>query len=658
MTWQDAEERFAEVLPGYESRVEQKRLAETIQKALGNGNHLLAQAGTGTGKSLAGLVPAIEHARASGSPVIVSTATKALQHQYGDKDLPFLQEYLGILFTWALLKGRSNYACRAKVAELDDNSVENQAAILAELDTPGHSGDLEELIAAVDPKDRIKLTSTSDECPGGSECPFASVCFSEKAKERARESDIVLVNHAMLATDLLIRSKQDDSDKEPTGILPSFGAVLIDEAHELAEYTTGMLSNEFSERGLIHFASEITNFLGREKAGQVTFLLGSSKKIFRGLETYLGKSTTKSLTNGAIFTLIDEFENLAESLRNVHEEIKKVDTTGDDRKAVRRRRLMRRSSAMLARFEDIVEAEADALVRWVERDARRNDVRLKYAPLTVAPFLRDNLWSKHTGVLLSATLAIGKDFSYVAGTVGLDDYEAFDAGSPFDYPKQATLFVPPGFDPSPANSQRWRILVWESQKRLITAAGGRALLLFTSTEAMDQSYDAIAPYLRSQGLVTLKQGDQPNKMLAATFKADETSVLFGLKSFATGFDVQGDALRLVILDKLPFNRPDDVIFKARCDAIDAVAQNKWVDGAFPKLSVPSMALTLFQAAGRLIRSKTDQGMIAIFDSRLLPKNLDMQNSKGYGVKILNALPPARRIYKIEEAEEYLTSLSR
>lgn len=652
MTWQTAQQTFAEKLPGYEDRPHQTRLAETIEKAFANRQPLAAQAGTGTGKSLAGLVPAIEHAKATGLPVIVSTATISLLTQYAAKDLPFLEENLDTDFTWALLKGRSNYACHAKLAELKSGAIANQDLITSELAADDHSGDVLDLSVAVDVKDKMKITSTSDECPGKSSCPFGEVCFAEKAKAKARTSDVILVTHAMLATDLVVRTAQLNAnpDKEPTSVLPSFGEVLIDEGHEFAEYMSGALSNEFSERGLSFLAAEVTNLIGKSET--VAALSGASRTLFGKLDAVLAKArkTTVRIDDNAVLKLENELVGLHHAILAVRDAVVAFDTTGDDKKKTRRQRLMRRSESAANRLADLITNDASGLVRWIERDERKNDVRLKYAPLTVAPFLRENLWEDHAGVVLSATMGIGRDFSFVTGELGMDNPAQFDAGSPFNYAQQARLFIPEGFDPSPKNSARWRAQAQETMKRLVLAAGGGALLLFTSTSAMKEAFAALATTFDNAGLRTLMQGGElNNKQIAEIFKADANSVLFGLKSFATGFDIQGHSLRLVVLDKMPFTSPDDTMFAAKCEEIDRKANGRFMDSSFMRLAVPTMALTLQQGVGRLIRTGTDEGLFAILDSRL--------TTKGYGKGIVKALPPATRVNSLPEAERYLEALN-
>lgn len=650
MSWTTAEEQLAVSLPGYESRPQQTRLAKTIEQALAQARVLFAQAGTGTGKSFAGLIPAIEHALATGLPTVVATATKALQDQYATTDLPFLQEHLGVPFQFAVLKGRGNYLCRAKLTELDPNSIMNGLSLFEEIEREDFNGEFDALVTDIDGRDKPKMTTSSDECPGKRDCPFGSVCFAEQAKEIARQADIVVVNHALLITDLVLREGSDGD----ASLLPDFGGVVVDEAHELEEYATNMLGNEFTQRGLTQYATEVANLL--EDPSSVLAVNAAAARLFQDLSDFLGKEKTRALDDAALVKHEEPFVLAINTLRDVKQRLLDFAVHGDDSARARRKRLLKRSDSLIRKMVSIVVSNASDLVRWVETDEKRGTV-LKYAPLSVAEFLARNLWMNRfvddgpiprPSVLLSATLALGDDFSYIAGRLGAADYDAFDAGTPFTYQKQAALFVPQT-NCDPSQGMHWEAMLGASIGNLVASAGGRALLLFTSRRSMDHAYDATAEQMREAGLTVLKQGDRPNRALAAEFKTDETSVLFALKSFMTGVDVQGDALRLVIIDKLPFPVPTDVIVKARADAIDAVARNKWVDGSFPTMTIPAMALTLMQAFGRLIRTKSDEGLVVILDDRLYTKR--------YGKRILAALPPARRITRLVDAQAYLEELA-
>lgn len=663
MNWKSAQTALAASLPNYESRLEQDRLARTIENTLSSQGHELAQAGTGTGKSLAALIPAIAHSLETGFPVVVSSATKALQDQYAGKDLPFLAEHLGVPFTYSVLKGRSNYVCLDKVNQLKPDAIQFQEALVAELDEH-ETGDFDGLVTPIDPRTKPLLTTGSDECPGKNNCPFGAVCFAELAKQRAKESNIVVVNHSVLVTDLVVREKTEGR----AGMLPNYEAVVIDEAHELEEYATGALGAEFTQRSFTQYASEVANLLGDPKV--TVKVNGAAQRLFAALDFFQGSEKSRGLDDAALLEHEDEFVNTLDALRNLREQVVALSVYGNDDLAGRRKRLMKRGESLIDRMVSVVLSSSSDLVRWVERDDKRGTT-LKYAPLSVAPFLRANLWEipnydlstvspddfedvaqsegPRTAVLLSATLALAGDFSYIASRLGVDDYTSFDAGTPFDYPAQAGLYVPKeGYDPSQGFS--WQGKVSASIGELVAAAGGRALLLFTSRVAMEQVYAQTADRMLAAGLTVLKQGDKPNRQLAATFKDDETSVLFALKSFMTGIDIQGDSLRLVVIDKLPFPVPTDVIVKARADAIDATAKNTWVDGSFPTMTVPMMALTLMQAFGRLIRTKDDEGLVAILDSRL--------HTKKYGRKILTTLPPAQQLGALHDATDYLQDLTK
>jgi ATP-dependent DNA helicase DinG len=657
ITWSDAEDALTRAMPGYESRAPQRNLATAIEGALVGERHLFGQAGTGTGKSVAALVPAINRAKETGRPVAISTATKALQDQYSGKDLPFLQELyreqLGVDVTFAVLKGRGNYLCLSKVSELSPGDVFNQQGLLDEMQAdPDLSGDLDELVTDLDMRDRSKLTSTSDECPGKSDCPFGESCFAVKAKAKAQLADIVVVNDSLLVMNAKLRADSRDGNGVPTiSLLPELSGIVVDEAHELNEYATSALGNEFSERTLTTYATEALNYMKLvDPEAEASFgLHGRAKVLFEKLTGLLEKARQPSVTIGVreVLSLEEELMGTLESLRDSYMALTQTRVHGDDQLSMRRKRLVKRAHALAARFESVLLADDGDLVRWVESDVKRGTL-LKFAPLHVGAFLKANIWDETPTVFLSATLALGSDFSFIAGQLGVDKYDSFDAGTPFDYPRQSRLFVPSGFLPSGDQLPNWRAKVTAVIPELVGAAGGRSLLLFTSTKAMNEAYDNTSGALKRMGLTVLKQGDRPNKMLAATFKSDPTSVLYALKSFMTGIDVQGDALRLVVLDKMPFPNPSDVVFAARSAAIDKFSRG-FMQSSFMKLSVPMMALTLLQAAGRLIRTRDDEGMIAILDSRYAEKS--------YLREVRASMPPSKMINDLDQAVDYLKELT-
>jgi ATP-dependent DNA helicase DinG len=649
MSWTDAQDAFRRTLPGYEDRPQQTRLAQTIEKALANKTNIMAQASTGTGKSYSALIPAIEHSLRTGLPVVVATETKALQSQYSKKDIPFLKEHLGIKFAAVELKGKSNYICRAAVSDLAPGQVFNQQALLEEIETnPDMSGDLEDLITEIDLSQRSMLTITSEECPGASSCLKGKECFPEIVKANARTAQIIIVNHHLLMTDVMIRmATRDDENPAGRGIIPHYGALIVDEAHSLQEVATNVLGQHFTEKSLQRFSADVGGFLDDVQSGVP--LGAAAHQLFRELARLLRRERTASLTSVTIEPMTELFARIADEMRVLIGRINSTSTHGDDQQTMRKARILKRARNLLTRFMDIVLTNDDQMVRWVAKETFRGQdtIELHYAPLDVAPVLRDMLWEQHTSVLMSATLAVGGDFSFLGQQLGMDNPMTFDAGTPFDYPNQAAFFCPAkNCDPK---SDEWSARCAIAIEQLITAADGRALVLFTSRRELEAAWEATHEIIEDQGITVLKQvAGGNNRALGEEFKQDERSVLFALKSFMTGFDVQGDSLQLVILNKLPFANPSDVILAARADAMDRAARNKWVDGSFPRMTVPSMTLVLLQAFGRLIRTKTDRGAVVLLDDRLF--------NKKYGATIRKALPPARQLKDLSEAREYLRSL--
>lgn len=652
MSWTDALTALRASLPNFEERTEQTNLASAIEKAMANGEHLMAQAGTGVGKSFANLIPSIEFALRTGRPVVIATETKALQAQYAKKDVPFLQQHLGIPFEAVQLKGRSNYVCLAAVDGLAPNTIFNQQGLLEEIEAnPEMSGDLDDLITEIDLADRRHITISSDECPGRSACPFGDQCLPEKNKAKAHDAQIIIVNHHLLMTDVMIRlATMDEENPFGYGILPDYGALVVDEAHGLQEVATSVLGNHFTEKSLLRFSADAGAFLDDQKLSQP--LNGAAHRLFTELAKLVRRDRTARLTWEHIENLHEHFARITDELRTLIDMIKVSPTSGDKHQTLRKTRMLKRANNLKSRFTDIVLAESDALVRWVAKESFRGQdaIELHYAPMDVSNDLRRALWSLHPTVLLSATLAVGKDFGYIADQLGLDNARTFDAGTPFDYPTQAAFFCP-AKNCDPKSGDAWSANVAVAISELVVAADGRALLLFTSRKELEAAWDATRDLIEAEDITVLKQvSGGNNRALGEEFKADERSVLFALKSFMTGFDVQGDALQLVVLNKLPFASPADVILAARADEMDRKARNKWVDGSFPRMAVPSMTLVLLQAFGRLIRTQSDRGLVVLLDDRL--------HTKSYGKKIRAALPPARNLTTLRDAKDYLRGLRR
>lgn len=677
-TWDQAEALLASKLPGYESRINQQELARTIQRCLQTGTNLAAQAGTGTGKSFAAMIPGIQEALRAGEPVVVATATKALQGQYALSDLPFLAEALdaeamGTEIRFAELQGRANYICPAKVAEGPE--VAGLPALNEFLEAnPEHSGMLSRLPEGlVDPAQLWKLTTSSEECPGASNCPFGEVCFAAKAKEAARDAHVIVVNHAMLAIDAVLKQPQYD---ENTGrfigykhvVLPDHHRVIIDEAHNFENYMTNALGASLTEGTFTALAAQVSTFLDDNEVGRV--VAGRARALFATLADQLGRGrdNTVELSADMISKAADIVDTLVEELLRFEERLAGVQVRNDPTKTGRKARLRKRVAGTIEKLRVLSPTDQMAgdpvlgeVVRWIERDGDR--VKVGYSPLSVAGFLREKVWSDTTAILLSATLQPAGDEDFIPGLLGLDEYDVFDAGTPFDYPNQAAVYIPDALDPK--DKAAWSGGMNQLTTTAVMAANGRALLLFTSRSEMEARYAAISEDLEDAGFPCHIQrpGISVDKLIAIK-KEQPESVVFGLKSLMEGISVPGDALRLVIIDKMPFPVPSEVVFAARCRAMDMAAARrtgqhpdkaKWgTGGSFYGLSVPTMSLLLEQAFGRLIRTMDDQGLVIIGDNRMSPRG---KVGKPYGRKIYKTLPDAKDLATEREVRQYLRKLA-
>jgi ATP-dependent DNA helicase DinG len=627
-TFLEAEAVLAEALPGYEPRPAQQRLAHLIEQGIAEGRHVVAQAGTGTGKSLATLIPAV----LSGRKVVVSTATKALQDQVAYKDLPFLREHLGVDFTYAILKGRSNYLCYAALAEAEATAPSEQVVSIrsraaSDEVTEGQRADF----PGVDDATWQKVTVSSANCVG-SDCPFAKdgSCFSEKAKQKANDSQVVVTNHALLLIDAVLSNVTGGK----ANLLGSYDFLIIDEAHEIEEYATSALGSELSLGTVTTLAAQVSNLVGN--AARHTPTLGSAIRLAEELfatlpiqrirfADVLNTDADDVVPVGCGETLFA----LAQALGTVYAEVCKVRPGGQSKsEKARWDAVLRRLDNASRNFADVLVADWGALVRWTESVGSERNERtiIKTAPVEVGPFLRTLIWDETPTVFVSATLSVGGDFAYFTERVGISDYLHLDVGTPFDYPEQALLYVPANIpEPGGRTKADWDAIAPELIGELIRTSGGGALVLFTSRTALNRTYDLLADALP---FPVRRQGDAPNQELA-TWLRDNTDngVLFATRSFFTGVDIPGDNLRLVIVDKLPFPVPTEPVVEARCEAIEARGGNSFRD-----FTVPVMTLPLQQAFGRLIRHTGDRGVVAILDPRLV--------TKPYGKRIVRSLPEA------------------
>jgi len=636
-TFAEAEAVLAEALPGYESRPQQQALAAAVEGVLANGGQGLFEAGCGTGKSLGAMIPAI----LSGKRTVVATATIALMEQYANKDVPFLQENLGAPFTWTLLKGRANYFCVAKAISVDRSSLPfDLAAMEAELAAdPEHSGDREHFKTPVTKDQFSYVSSTANDCPGKRECPFADQCYSERAKAIAADSDVVITNTAMLMTDLRVRKATDGY----ASLLGDYEALIIDEAHELEEIATDALEEKITLGKIERLVAEVNTFASNQKQETVSMgqdVLDAANLAWDTLPDDQSVSLGWFSHNGEPFTVL--FEALRDFAMNVSA------ITVQDKKAEGRRAILtRRAYNIVTSISEAVLADDAVLVRWVEeemtkgRNARKIKV-LKTAPVHVGPFLQETVWETISAALISATLSVGGNFDYLTNRLGLEAPATINVGTPFNYGEQAMLFVPTKDVPNPSeNRGAWMTYAANTTLDLIRQSGGGALLLFTSNESMKNSYELLAPMLRDMGYNCFRQNgdDGSPKEIARKFQEDEHSVLFAVKSFFTGVDFAGDTCRLVVMDKLPFPVPTDPVFQARCTQVERNGGN-----SFSAMTIPAMTLPLVQGFGRLIRTKSDRGVVAILDSRL--------TAKGYGRRVVASLPDSPVTTSLDRVQSF------
>jgi ATP-dependent DNA helicase DinG len=659
MRWNDVTETLAQTLPGFQRRDNQEAFGQQAELSFENERHLLAQMGTGTGKSFVNAATAHRRAVVTGMPVAISTGTKALQDQYAVKDLPFLAAKVIPGLRYTVLKGRANYLCMAKVDESQDTALKAQA--LRSADDKDFSGEISDTDL---PSERhSEMVATSDECPGKKECPFGDVCFAEKAKTKAKTSHVVIVNHAVMAADMSVKEAQIEMgvpEDKVGGILPQLGGVVIDEADTFPEAVTSALGGSVTAGSYGRIAKEVNNFFNdRHSTDKLNSLVAFLfREVVRQLDKREDKrNSTLRLDEDKLGALSTPIGNLIDELDALKKRVTGTIIHGDDKASQKRKRLERRLSSAMQKLSMIITSEEDEMVRWLAAPEGKKGESIGWAPLDVAPFLTRNLWDRIPAMLTSATLTMGTktvkgqkvaDMDFISKRLGLTDYDVIDGGTPFDYKRQAMTFIPQIASPAGKTQNEWRATAIAISKELVKASDGRALLLFTSRTGMDETYRAMLPMLNKLGVKVFKQGDTTNKALKDAFESDERSVLFALKSFFTGVDVQGDACRLVILDKLPFPVPSDVVLAAQVALADKLSRNFMTNG-FNTITVPLMALLLLQIYGRLIRTVNDWGMVAILDSRLYGKD-----AKYYGKIIMNILPDAPVTSDLDEAVAYLS----
>jgi ATP-dependent DNA helicase DinG len=652
--------------PAYEFRRGQLQMAQAVEQALEEKRHLIVEAGTGTGKTLAYLLPVIR----SGKRVIISTGTKNLQEQLFYKDIPFLEQALfgnhvetatsagqgpGRLSV-CYMKGRNNYLCRKKLYDLTNQPVLSgldeieQFRAIAAWEKTTSTGDRAELAELPEASALWhKLDARSEACTG-QKCSEWERCFVTEMRRRGMESDIIIVNHHLFFADLAIKLQADGAPD--AGILPDAAAIIFDEAHELEDVAGNYFGISVSnlrvddlardvEASLQHnrmLSASLSGALGslRERSQFFFSLLppGEGRFAFETRREFLEENGDEFLAlNHALTRLAGELEGLPQKPEEIFN-------------------FVRRAQELQVQLAFAMESDDRNTVFWIERrggrgkanspqrhrdteKTGRQNVFLQATPIDVGPILRETLWSKlECAVLTSATLAVGGGFEYIRQRLGLEHARELVLPSHFDYENQALFYVPP--DLPDARTPQFTALAAERIRKLLEITRGRAFVLFTSYAQMNDVYQRLVGELE---FPMLRQGDAPKSALLEEFRLTPNSVLFATSSFWQGVDVQGEQLSCVIIDRLPFAVPSDPVVAARVKAIDADGGN-----AFFQYQVPAAVITLKQGFGRLIRSLHDRGLLVLLDNRILKKQ--------YGRVFIESLPNYKKTTDMRVVEEF------
>ena len=623
---------LARALPGFEERPSQARLSEGVARTLTDGGLLLAEAGTGTGKTLAYLLPAVE----LGRRVVVSTGTKNLQEQLILKDIPLLAKALGRTLSVAVMKGRGNYLCLlrfrsfsqvGRFRRLEEIPIFRAVEEWAPHTKTGDRGEVADLPDSVD--FWREISAASENCIGQS-CPEFDPCWVTRMRQRALEADLVVVNHHLLCADLAVK------DGSYGAVIPSYDSLILDEAHLLEDVATQYFGIQVSSHRVEELCRDVERELAAERMdapdvlGEVAAIRHRAEGLFkllaRGSGRRLGPDWMTSRVAEESAALLLRLEGLRTAILALPEKPEALAGHAG------------RADALRRELHFVTAAEDDGHVYFVE--SRGHGVFLKATPIDVSARLRELLFDDvRAAVLTSATLAVDGGFDYVKSRLGIADLvtEELLLPSPFDYGSQAVLYVPRRMpEPqSPAFVDR----AAEEVLALLERSRGRAFVLFTSYANMNAVAERIAGRVEYPMFV---QGEAPKAVLLETFRSTPGAVLLATASFWQGVDVVGEQLSCVIVDKLPFASPGDPVVSARIDRLRNQGANPFND-----YQVPVAVLMLKQGLGRLIRSATDRGVLAVLDSRLL--------GKAYGRRFLESLPPARLVHDLAEVERFFSS---
>jgi ATP-dependent DNA helicase DinG len=614
----------------FKPRAQQLEMARAIHGAIESTGVLVAEAGTGTGKTFAYLVPAL----LAGGKVIVSTGTKTLQDQLYDRDLPAVREALRSGASIALLKGRANYVCLYRLrrsAEMGLSSAEEAGQLrriqrFAAVSATGDRADLADV-----PEDApvwMQATSTRDNCLGQS-CPDYSDCFVMRARRNAMAADVVVINHHLFFADVALR------DEGVSELLPACNTVIFDEAHQLPETARLFFGESVSSSQLVDLARDARAEL-RSAGGaspELEALANRLDKAARDLRLAVADAGTRIGWQQAL--RLPEFPDRIAQIQQCLKRLK-TPLLAQAERSEGLASCAARAGAAYAAIARMMEEDPGEGVRWVEVFAHA--VRLNVTPLSPGElFSRQMDDHPRAWIFTSATLAVGEDFRHFTGELGIGTAATQRWASPFDFANQALLYVPKGL-PADPNDPAFTDAVVDAALPVLEASGGRAFLLFTTLRALRRAHER----LKSLKYPLLVQGTGSRSELLKRFRQLGNAVLLGSQSFWEGVDVRGDALSVVVIDKLPFAPPDDPVLAARIEAIRARSGN-----AFTELQLPQAVLALKQGAGRLIRDETDRGVLMLCDPRLV--------SKAYGRQILGSLPPMKFTRSLAEVEQFFAA---
>ncbi len=646
-------------LPLFEPRPSQLAMAEQVERALTQGRALVVEAGTGTGKTLAYLLPAAR----SGLKVVVSTATKTLQEQLADKDVPLVQA-LGVKARFAFLKGRQNYLCLLRKEHFDRQptfAAREEAGMYGQLHAwaeETRTGDRAELAGLPESFATWREVNSTAETCTGQKCPYYDRCFVFSMRRQAAEADVIIVNHHLFFADLALRSSS--AGDAGAAVLPRYDAVIFDEAHATPEVAIENFGAQLSGFRFTELARDVLRVPGtpphaRDLAGR---LLREGSSFFEAAARcrpaggkFSRDSDRWSLPPGSLLPAEREREALTELLRALSAALS--GSGSDEVQLLERRCLALSADLLLFAGSQAVSGRGDVeydeprppdrLVQWAEH--RSGHLFLNASPIDVAGIFQDHLYDRVGPVVFtSATLAAFGSLDYFGRRVGLRDsggplfpLDEAVLPSPFDYQANAAIYLPERM-PDPQD-ERFADAVADELRQLLPITGGRAFALFTSLRNMRRVYELLAPELPWPALL---QGERPKAQLLKAFK-DKPSVLFASQSFWEGVDVQGDALSLVVIDKLPFASPGEPLVQARIEQLRAAGEDP-----FYAFQLPEAALALKQGFGRLIRSARDRGIVALLDPRIA--------GRGYGRRFLQSLPPCRVVRSPDEARGFWNGL--